>query len=206
MRQPSRKLVYVLIMVAVFLVSYAAAFFVVSLTPYGHYKARMYSMPKDAPPEQINSSYWGGAWPNEYLYLGPGVGATNVPRDTAIIIEGVRPVGPFNFSFSPEVPVDKVTYKVNPGVGPSSTQVIYPVGLLQPNTTYNVSSIVVGTSSWWVFTTSSEPSQLKFSTQLEPYNFLIAFPAAILVTSIFRYTVYWEKTRKPSHTIKSKVN
>ncbi|MGA2682884.1 MAG: Ig-like domain-containing protein [Candidatus Bathyarchaeia archaeon] len=196
MKRPSRKLVYALILVAVFLVSYAAAFFVISLTPYGRYSARVYSTPKTAPTEWDNSSYWGGEWAYQLIYLGPETGATNVPRDTSIMIDGPRPVAPVNVSFSPALPIAKESYVLSSGFSPpSSVQTVYPAGLLQPNTTYNVSATVAGTPSWWTFTTSSGPSQLTFVYPLASYDTWVALTVAILVTTIVFVSLFIEKRR-----------
>lgn len=183
------RLLFALAVIAVFAISYTASFFVISLTPYGHYSVRVYSMPEAAPTELSNSSYWAGAWQNELIYLGPETGATNVPCDTSIIIEGLRPVQPVNVSFSPTVSIDKVTYKINSGFGPSSTQSIYPIGLLEPNITYNVSATVNGTPSWWTFTTSSEPSHLSLDYPLTSYDVWVALITAFLITTTFISTI-----------------
>jgi hypothetical protein len=174
-----RKLGFtLLLLVAVFLISYLVAFFVISLTPYGNVTERVYSTPQT--PASYDPSSIGGAWENQLLYLIPGAGSTNVPRDTAIWIDEPRSVRVENLSLSPEVPIVRTNeYYSSP---PSAVITVYPAELLQPNTTYNVSAIVGGTPSWWIFTTSSEPSQPTFSTHLAPYDTWVAFTAAILAT------------------------
>ncbi len=173
----SKKLVFtVLLLVAVFLISYFVAFFAISLTPYGHVTERVYS---ESPTTASNDpSYIGGAWQSELLSPYPGAGSTNVSRDTAILIDEPRPITIENLSLSPPVPI---TIKFNYYVFGAYFDA-YPTELLQPNTTYNVTAIAGGTPSWWIFTTSSEPSQLTFSTHLAPYDAWVAFTAAILVT------------------------
>jgi len=183
LKSPSRKLGYALILVAVFLASYAIVFFVISLTPYGHYSARVYSAPNSRF-RYGNSTTMGGAWLEQLLGVGPEPGANNVSRDTSIVIVATRPERVYNISFSPNVPIAKESYIVHGGFGPSSVQTVYPAGLLQPNTTYNVSATVAGTPSWWVFTTSSGPSRLTFVYQLSSYDAWVALTIAILVTSI----------------------
>jgi hypothetical protein len=195
LKLPSKKLVNALILVAVFLVSYAAAFFAISLTPYGHYSARVYSKPQVAywGDVSLNSSSAGGAWQDQLLSLGPSPGSNNVPRDTLLIILGARPVGPMNLTFSPELPIAKETDIYHTIGGPFSTLYVYPTGLLQPNTTYNVSAIVAGTPSWWTFTTSSVPSKLTFVYPLASYDTWVALIVAILVTSIVSTVLYVAK-------------
>jgi len=119
-----------------------------------------------------------GAWQSQLLSPQPGAGSTNVSRDTTILIVEPRPIKIKNLTLSPPVPI---TIKSSDYVF-SAYMEAYPVDLLQPNTTYNVSAIVAGIPSWWIFTTSSEPSQPSFSTHLAPYDVWIAFTAAILVT------------------------
>jgi hypothetical protein len=134
----------------------------------------------------------GGAWESQLLSPQPGAGSTNVSRDTAIWIIEPRPVKIENLSLSPPVPI---AIKTNGYVFSAYTEA-YPAELLQPNTTYNVSAIVGGTPSWWIFTTSSEPSQLTFSAHLEPYDIWVAFTVAILVTLTVSLVILRQKRKR----------
>lgn len=169
-----RKIVFtVLLLVAVFLLSYLVAFFTISFTPYGYYTEHAYS--ESPTPASYDPSVIGGAWENQMLSPMPGAGSTNVPRDTAIWIDEPRPVKIENLSLSPPVPIVVITN----GYVFSAYVKVYPTELLRPNTTYNVSAIVAGTPSWWIFTTSSEPSQPRLN-----YFSWVAFSAATLTTLI----------------------
>jgi hypothetical protein len=173
-------------LLAVLLLSFFVAFFLISLTPYGHYSLRVYFTPQSSEVHYGNASTLGGAWSEQLLYLNPAPGNNNVPRDTSIVIDAPRPVRVFNISLRPNVTITKENYKIYPGPGPSSVQTIYPSSLLEPNTTYNVSAIVAGTPSWWTFTTSSEPSQLTFDTHPSPNDNWFALAAAtLLILGIF---------------------
>ena len=180
LKKPLRKVVYALILIAVFLVSYGASLLVISVIPCGHYSARQYSNPQTS----INygsPSTMGGAWQEQLLLVFPA-GASNVPRDTSIVIVAPRPVRVFNVTFNPTVAIAEDKFVEYDGFGPSSVQTVYPASLLQLNTTYNVTATVAGTLSWFVFTTSSNPSQVAFAHPLASYDLWVAIIGAILVT------------------------
>lgn len=129
-----------------------------------------------------NASTAGGAWANQMLSLSPKPGSINVPRNMAIWIDEPRPVTVKNVSLSPEVLIAKRT---DQHYMPASADItVYPKGLLQPNTTYNVTAIVAGTSSWWIFTTSSKPDQVAFGAKLSPYNVWLALAVAVIAELI----------------------
>jgi hypothetical protein len=203
LKRPSRKLAYALMLTAVFLLSYAAAFFAISFAPYGRYRDRVYSDPQASVEQQLAtgkltishsnlSTVEGGAWQEQLLNVFPLPGANNVSCDTSIIIDAARPERVWNISLSPNVAIAKDIYVLSSGFSPpSSVQTVYPAGLLQPNTTYNVTGIVAGgwngqgnLPSWWIFTTSSGPSQLAFVYSLASYDTWITLAIAILVTTI----------------------
>jgi hypothetical protein len=196
LKRPSRKLVTALILVIVFLVSYVAAFFVISFTPFGHISTRQYSNPQTFAVGDSNySSSIGGAWQEQLLSVYP-VGASNVPRDTSIVIVAPRPVRVFNISFSPSVTISKDNFVGSPWYSPpSSIQTIYPASLLAPNTTYNVTATVAGAQSWFTFTTSSGPSKLTFVYPLASYDTWVALTAAIMATSIALVELLFERKK-----------
>lgn len=197
LRKPSEKVVHALILIALFLVSYGVGFFVISITPYGHYSVRQYANPQTSAINGNYSSSIGGAWQAQLLSVYPA-GARNVPRDTSIVIVAPRPVRVFNISFSPSIAIARDNFVESSGhSSPSSVQTVYPASLLQPNTTYNVTATVAGTPSWFTFTTSSSPSRLTFVHRLGFYDTLVALIVAILVTSIV--SIYlMQKTRTVS--------
>jgi hypothetical protein len=148
---------FTLLLVAVFLASYFAAFFLISATPSDFYSERVYSTPE-------GSGAVAAAWENQHVTVAPAPNSTGVLCDTYILIGGSRPVSVENFSISPQVPIANQTNVINSeSVGPFSDFFAYPTGLLEPNTTYNVSATVAGSPSWWTFTTSSEPTQLSYT-------------------------------------------
>jgi len=199
LKRPSRKAVYALILIAVFLVSYGASFLVISVTPYGRYSTRQYSDPQTSAMSHGNySSSIGGAWQAQLLSVYPA-GATNVPRDTSIVIVAPRPVRVFNISFNPSIAIAGDNFAESPWYSPpSSVQTIYLATLLQPNTTYNVSATIAGMPSWFTFTTSSGPSQFPFVYPLASYDIWVALIGAILVTSIVSYYLL-QKEEQPIH-------
>ncbi len=183
MRRVLRKAIVFLLLAAVLFLSYLAAFFVISLTPYGHYIVRAYSIPETAL-SPVNSSSLSGAWSYQMLLLGPAPGSVNVPRDSSIVIVGLRPERVENVSLSPQASIARDEFTVYSGAGPSSVQRVYPTDLLQPNTTYNVSAIVAGIQSLWTFSTSTQPTHLTFSSPLSPSNWWVALVIAMIVTVI----------------------
>jgi hypothetical protein len=181
----------VLILAAVFVVSFFSVLFVLPSTSIGQITVRIYS---DPPVNTGNLSSLGGGWNNSFIYLEPNPGAVIVPRDTYLAIVGPRPVSRFNVSYSPDVTIARDDYKVYGGAGPSSVQELYPTDLLLPNTTYNVTALVSGVPSWWIFTTSSEPAQVMYAQVVSPYNSWVALSIAVLVT--FSVTiVVWHRRK-----------
>ena len=170
--------IYALIISAVFVASYFCVFFAFSQTSLGQITVRAYSNP---PVNTGNLSLSGGGWNNSFIYLEPNPGAVNVPRDTYLAIVGPRPVSRFNVSFGPDVTLARDDYKIYGGAGPSSVQELYPADLLLPNTTYNVTALVSGIPSWWIFTTSSDPTQLTYTQVVAPYDGWVALSIAVLV-------------------------
>ena len=188
-----RKLFFtVLELLGIFLISYIVVFAVIVSTPSGNSRERVYSFPHVW--GTYNASYQGGAWKDQMLFLDPGPGSTGVPRDTAILIGEPRPVGVKNLSLSPQAGI--LTRVDEHGFPATADITFYPDELLQPNTRYNVSAIVAGTPSWWIFTTSSEPSQITFSnTQLSFYGMLVALTAATAVTLIVGLVILLQKRK-----------
>ena len=188
-----RKLFFTSIeLLGIFLLSYFVAFTAIVSTPSGNYRQRVYFFPHTS--GTYNASYQGGAWKDQMLSLDPGPGSTGVPRDTAIWIGEPRPVGVKNLSLSP--PAGILTRVDEHGTPATADITFYPGELLQPNTRYNVSAIVAGTPSWWIFTTSSEPSQPAFSnTQLSFYGTLVALTAATVVTLVASIVILLQRRK-----------
>lgn len=204
MQKLSRKVTCWSILLVVFVVSFAAVFFAFSATPYGHYTIRQYFNPQIYALGRSNNSSLGGEWQEQLLAVYPA-GASNVPRDTSIVIVASRPLRVFNISFNPSVAIAEDNFVESSAHSPpSSVQTVYPAGLLQPNTTYNVTATVDGTPSWFTFTTSSAPTQLTFTHPLASCDIWVALTVAILVTSIVSYYLS-QKTRTQyfNHTVRT---
>jgi mannitol-specific phosphotransferase system IIBC component len=61
---------------------------------------------------------------------------------------------------------------------------------------YNVSAIVANTPSWWIFTTSSQPSQKIFSnTQLSFSGMLVGLTVATVVTLIVSLLILMQRMK-----------
>lgn len=185
----SNRVNLILIILGVFLLSFVGSFFAIQYSPIGTVKVQLYSTSEGS--GNYNSSTGGGAWENQILSLSPKPGAINVPRDSAIWIDEPRPVTVQNISISPEVPIAKITDQhYEP---PSADIMVYPAGLLQPNTTYNITAVVADTPSWWIFATSSEPNEAAFGTMLSHNNVWIAFGIAFAITVIVSVTMVKRK-------------
>jgi hypothetical protein len=107
-----RKLFFTLLKPsAVFLISYIIVFAIIVFTPLGNLRQQVYSSPNTSLP--FNSSYLGGAWEDQMLWLGPSPGSTGVPRDTVIWIGEPRPVGVKNLTLSPQAGILKIAGSIS---------------------------------------------------------------------------------------------
>jgi len=177
--RPKNRANLIVIIVGVFLFSFVVSSFAVQYSPIGTYKVQLYSTSEAS--GYYNSSTGGGAWENQLLSLSPKPGSINVSRDSAIWIDEPRPVTVKNITLSPEIQISKIS-NYQYAEPPSADIIVCPMGLLQPNTTYNVTAVVAGTASWWIFKTSSEPNQVAFGTKLSPNNVWISIGIAVAIT------------------------
>ncbi len=172
------KLVFFLVLVTVFSLTYAVAYFAVSESPYGHYiESTLYSAQK---PTSNESATIEGAWQNKMISLAPAAGSTEVSRDVEILVVDPIPVNVENITLSPNMPFKIFVQRLQP-YSSSGTIYIHPAKLLQPNTTYNISAMVAGTPSWWTFTTSAEPSKYTIYSS----SLLNAVPPSAAITLTF---------------------
>jgi hypothetical protein len=188
----------VLVVIAVFLLSFFIAYFAMTLTPWAYYEQRVYSMPSFDYPSGGSSGVGGEAFAEYNLanvVLGPAPADTNVSRDTMISVDEGRPVH-VDLHLTPETRIAKIT-KEEVGIA-SEITTLYPADLLQPATTYNVSGTIMGLSAWWTFTTGLEPNQPRTERILLPQVWWIAIAAATLTTSIFTVALWRRRyTKRP---------
>jgi len=161
-----------------------------------------YSTPSSALPNSSSPDVGGEAFAEDNwvgVFLGPAPGDTDVPRDTVICVFETRPVG-VDLHLTPETPVLRVTEEWD---FLSVTKTMYPKGLLQPGTTYNVSGTIMGLPAWWTFKTGLEPAQPRMERLLSPNIWWIAVGAAILTTSAFTLAVTPRRKRNSKHLSES---
>jgi hypothetical protein len=185
-KTPMGKFRAMLLLGVLFLASFLIAYLTISLLPFAYYPERVYSSPSlDVPP---------GPKP-QGIYLGPGPGAANVPRDTAILVYQLRAESVKNLVLNPETPIAYETQELDPPA--SRLTSFFPADLLQPETTYNVSVLIAGRPFSWNFTTSAEPSSPQYSVHLAPQSAWVAVSSAIVATSIAGL-VFWARRKRES--------
>ena len=153
-----------------------------------------YSAPSDDMPTKPSPNVGGEAFAEDnwvgVFVVGPAPGDTNVSRDTFIFLFETRPVA-IDLHLTPETPIARTTKEPD---GMSEITTLYPDGLLEPNTTYNVSGTIMGLSAWWTFKTSLEPTQPRMERILPQNTWLITIGAATLTTLIFTLTaILWHR-------------
>lgn len=137
----------------------------------------IHSFPQSQIP--INSTSASDMWFSQMLSLGPAAGSVNVPRNTALVINEPRPVGVENVTFNPTVAIAERLDEHFPVA--SAKIIVFPAGLLEPNTTYNVTATIGGNLVWWSFTTGTEPQQQLNTTNTSMQTITwYAFVAAAL--------------------------
>jgi hypothetical protein len=145
-----KALVAALILLTAFVGTYLAA-----VDLYHADLVNVHSLPQSGMP--VNSTSASDMWFSQDLSLGPAAGSVNVRRDTVLVINEPRPVGVENITFNPPVAIAERLDEHFPVASAKIT--VFPAGLLEPNTTYNVTATIGDKLVWWSFTTGAEPQQ-----------------------------------------------
>lgn len=173
----SKKEYSVLLLVAVFLGSFVAAFLAVFLTQSA------YSTP---------SQYLVGLNGMDIM-LGPPPNSTDIRLDTTITIDAVATAELSDFHVTPEVPIANVASHTTGILTYVNT--FFPAKLLAAATSYNVSLVVEGVPVSWNFTTTSEPFSPGISFYLATNVLWIALAVAASSTAVVGFAVWYRRRR-----------
>ena len=170
MRIPSKKLHVALLLVTVFSASFAVLFLVMYLTPSPYLHERAYFMPVTFfhSPDIAPCS------------IGPALNATDVPLDTTIVADQMRPMGINELQLSPAVPIAR---RVDENIGLAGKCTTYYFSEpLQPATTYNVTLFFSNTPVSWNFTTTAEPYHPRYDDMPSALGISVAATASAIIT------------------------
>lgn len=125
--------------------------------------------------------------------IGPASNATNVPLDTAIVIDQMRPFFVGELQLSPEAPIAR---RVDDYHGLASRAAIFYFSEpLKPATTYNATIFLESTSISWNFTTTAEPYYPRYEALPSGLGIFVAVTISAVVTSVVGLTVWKKKQR-----------
>jgi hypothetical protein len=183
MRLPSKTLHVAIILVAVFSASFLVAFLAIYLTPSPYLHERAHSSPTLFwhAPDLAPSS------------IGPALNATNVPLDTIIVVDQIRPMGVGELQLSPEAPIAR---RVDEHSGLAGiTTIFYFSEPLKPATTYNATIFFSNTSISWNFTTTAEPYYPRYEALPSELGIFVAVTASTVVTLIVGLIIWNNRKR-----------
>ena len=128
---------------------------------------------------------------NMVIKIGPKPNSTDVPLDTTITIDALSSATLGELQITPKVSISSIATEVS---GPLSyKQIFYLAQLLEPATSYSVSTTIKDTPFSWSFITTSESYQHITSYFIATYAPWIALAVAIITTL---FVVLAIRTRK----------
>jgi len=125
--------------------------------------------------------------------IGPASNATNVPLDTAIVIDQMRPFFVGELQLLPEAPIARRVDEYH-GLA-SRAAIFYFSEPLKPATTYNATIFLKSTSISWNFTTTAEPYYPRYEALPSGLGIFVAVTISAVVTSVVGLTVWKKKQR-----------
>jgi len=171
----SKKLRFVLLLVAVFSVSFLTGFLAIFISQSAH----------STPPNYLS------AINGMDIVLGPPPNSKNVPLDTTIIVDALSSAALDDLRLAPEVPISRVDIEVS---GPLSyKRTFYPAQPLNPATSYTVSVTIVDVPVSWSFTTTAEPFNPGISFYLSNNVLWISLSGAAFATLIVGLAIWLRK-------------
>jgi len=173
----SKKQYAVLLLVAVFLGAFVAAFLAISLTQSAY----------SAPSQSLVGLN------GMDITLGPPPNSTDVRLDTTITIDAVATAEITDLRLTPEVPIASVASHTTGILTYVNT--FYLAKLLTPATFYNVSVVVEGVPVSWSFTTTSESFRPGISFYLATNVLWIALAVAASATAVVGFVVWYRRGR-----------
>jgi hypothetical protein len=124
--------------------------------------------------------------------IGPAANATNVPLDTIIVIDQMRPMNVGELHLSPGVPIERRVDEHIPIASKCTT--FYFSEPLKPATTYNVTLFFGDEPISWNFTTTTEPYYPRYEAFPSALGIFITVIISAVVTSVFGLKV-WKKKK-----------
>ena len=115
--------------------------------------------------------------------IGPAADATNVPLDTIIVVDQMRPMNVGELNLSPEVPIERRLDEYYPVASKCTT--FYFSEPLKPATTYNATLFFGDEPISWNFTTTAEP----YSPRYEPMPSALGISIIAIVSAAITFGV-----------------
>jgi hypothetical protein len=124
--------------------------------------------------------------------IGPAANATNVPLDTIIVVDQMRPMNVGELHLLPEVPIERRLDEYYPVASKCTT--FYFSEPLKPATTYNATLFFGDEPISWNFTTTTEPYYPRYEAFPSALGIFITVIISAVVTSVFGLKV-WKKKK-----------
>jgi hypothetical protein len=170
-------------LVAVFSASFLAAFLAIYLTPSPYFHERAYSIP---------AYEWSSPEIDTGNHIAPALNATNVPLDTAIRINLMRPMNIGELQLSPDAPIARRENLSGAPAWIAST--FYFSEPLKSATTYNATLFVNNKLISWNFTTTASPFHPRYEAFPSQLGIWVAISVAAAATLVVGLMI-WKKKR-----------
>ena len=173
-----------LILVVVFSASFLAIFLTIYLIPSPYLHEHAYSTP---------ALEWSSDEIDTGNHIGPALNATNVPLDTTIVVDLMRPMEVRELQLSPEAPIARRVDEYYPVA--SQASIFYFSELLKPATTYNATLFVNDKPISWNFTTTAKPYYPRYEAMPSLLGIFAAITVSTAVTLIIGLII-WKKRKR----------
>lgn len=152
------------------------------LTPSPYFHERAYSTP---------TNYWVSPETTAGPIIGPALNAANVPLDTTIVIDQMRPIYVGDLQLSPEAPIARRVDEYH-GLA-SRAAIFYFSEPLKPATTYNATIFLKNTTISWNFTATAEPYYPRYEALPSGLGISVTVTVSAVVTLIVGLIVWKRK-------------
>ena len=125
--------------------------------------------------------------------IGPAANATNVPLDTIIVVDQMRPMNVGELHLSPEVPIERRLDEYYPVASKCTT--FYFSEPLKPATTYNATLFFGDEPISWNFTTTAEPYYPRYEAMPSALGVSIAATVSATITLVVAAVIRKKKQR-----------
>jgi hypothetical protein len=179
----------------VFLASFLAVFLAIYLTPSPYLHERAYSMP---------AYEWSSGEIDTGNHIAPSLNATDVPLDTTIRINIVRPMKIGELQLSPDASIAR---RENLSGTPAwVASIFYFSEPLKPATTYNATIFVNNKPISWNFTTTAEPYHPRYESMPSELGMYATVIISAVMTSAVGLIVWKKKTNVNTSPKQTKQN